>query len=702
MEWTAQRLRETFLRFFKERGHAIIPSASLIPENDPSVLFTTAGMHPLVPYLMGQVHPAGKRLANVQKCIRTGDIDEVGDAVHLTFFEMLGNWSLGDPDAPDKIGTGYFKKDAIRWSWELLTGKEWFGLDPQRIAVTVFAGDADAPRDNESAALWKSCGIPERHIAFLGKDENWWPAGGKHPGPQGSDTEIFYWISDDPPPVEFDPKDGRWVEIWNDVFMEFNRVAEGVPTPSPDAPDASVGTSPVGTGHSPSSPSGTLSRCSGLRRDLALLEEGEKKEGSQYEPLAQKNVDTGMGLERMLCVLTGAKTVYETDLFEPILRSIEGLITAHPPTPPHPEGGGERKEDFLPLHLGGGARGGGVYDVDERHRRIIADHLRAATFILGDPFGISPSNVDQGYVLRKLIRRAVRAGRGIGITKSPWTPDVAEVVIAHYRSAYPELEQHRSRILFELREEEERFNETLDRGLKRIEALGEHVSGTDAFDLYQSYGFPPELTAEILTERGTTFDREEFDAAMKKHQEQSRAAMGQRFAGGLADHSDQSIRYHTATHLLHAALREVLGDHVAQKGSNITPGRLRFDFSHPQKLTPDELVRVNAIVQEKIDADLSVHYELVPIEEAKAVGAIGLFEDKYAQLGAKVKMYVVEGPKKGCVSREICGGPHVVRTGMIGKFRIVKEEAISQGVRRIKAVVDPPNGGVEIAVSDVT
>lgn len=608
--WTAQRVRETFLRFFKERGHAVIPSASLIPENDPSVLFTTAGMHPLVPYLLGQEHPAGKRLANVQKCIRTGDIDEVGDATHLTFFEMLGNWSLGD----------YFKEDAIRWSYELLTGKEWFGIDPARLAVSVFAGDADAPRDAESAAVWQSLGIPEARIAYLGKDDNWWPAGGKNPGPQGPDTEMFVWIGEESAPKAFDPKDNRWVEVWNDVFMQFHRTPEGA-----------------------------------------------------YAPLAQQNVDTGMGLERMLTVLTGKQTVFETDLFAPILAKIEEF------------------------------RGGGVADgARERHRRIIADHLRAATFILGDSFGVAPSNVDQGYVLRKLIRRAVRAGRSVGITKTPWTPDIAGSVISYYREAYPELEQHRSRIVFELREEEERFNETLDRGLKRIAALGDNVSGTDTFDLYQSYGFPPELTAEILVERGATFDRGEFDAAFARHQAQSRAAMGQRFAGGLADHSDQSIRYHTATHLLHQALRTVLGEHVQQKGSNITPERLRFDFSHPDKLAPDQRKRVESLVQHEIDADLPVHYKLMSVEEAKALGVIGLFEDAYARIGSTVKAYFVGDPSRGYFSKEICGGPHVARTGMIGQFRITKEEAISRGIRRIKAVVEPPLGTLTVAGPEQT
>lgn len=658
--WTAQRVRETFLRFFKERGHAIIPSASLIPENDPSVLFTTAGMHPLVPYLMGQEHPAGKRLANVQKCIRTGDIDEVGDATHLTFFEMLGNWSLGD----------YFKEEAIRWSFELLTGKPFsisheiekgqevsmagggFGIDPKRLAVSVFAGDADAPRDEESVAIWKSLGIPEPRIAYLGKDDNWWPAGGKHPGPQGPDTEMFVWIGEGSAPDVFDPNDDRWVEVWNDVFMQFKR-------------------------------------------------EGEKS--LVYQPLKQKNVDTGMGLERMLTVLTGTKTVYETDLFGVILRKIEELVGApHPPKPPLPTGGGETKKRFLPLTSGGGAREGGAI---ERHRRVIADHLRAATFILGDPFGVSPSNVDQGYVARKLIRRAIRAGKHVGITRSElWTPDIAAMVIAHYGEAYPELRANASRIAFELREEEERFNEVLERGEKHLAKLiaalptnTPAISGRDAFTLYESYGFPIEITEDLAREQGRTVDRASFDAAMREHQEQSRAAQGQRFQGGLADHSDQSIRYHTATHLTHQALRTVLGERVEQRGSNITSERMRFDFSHPEKVTAEQLRQVETLIQQQIDADLPVHYELMEVAEAKERGVIGLFEDAYAKLGGKVKVYFIGSPERGFFSKEICGGPHVAQTGMIGRFRIVKEETISRGVRRIKAVVEPPAGHVEIA-----
>ncbi|MFH1430047.1 MAG: alanine--tRNA ligase [Candidatus Uhrbacteria bacterium] len=614
MEWTAELVRETYLNFFKQRGHIIIPSASLIPENDPSVLFTTAGMHPLVPYLLGQEHPSGKRLTDVQKCIRTGDIDEVGDATHLTFFEMLGNWSLGD----------YWKEEAIPWSWELLTGKDGFGIHPNRIAVTVFAGDNDALRDEESAELWKRAGVSEKRIAYLDKEENWWPAGGKHPGPQGPDTEMFVWTGDGDPPELFDPSDENWVEVWNDVFMTYNRTEDGV-----------------------------------------------------YEPLKQRNVDTGMG-DRILIVLEGKKHVYETDLFRPIVLKIAELSG----------------RDFI------GAS-------EDRRVRIVADHLRAATFILGDPFGIAPSNVDQGYVLRKLIRRAVRAGKSLGIScTEPWTPYIAEAIIEHYCSAYPELKNNCERIIFELTEEERKFYEVLERGTKHFDRLVKQlpegssvISGTDVFTLYESYGFPLEMTEDLAREHepSLTVDRVAYAEAERTHQEQSRATAGQRFTGGLADHSDQAVRYHTATHLLHVALRSVLGDHIEQKGSNITPDRMRFDFTHAEKVTREQLAEVERIVREQIAADLTVSYELMSVEDAKRSGVIGLFDDRYAQLGEQIKVYRI-GEGHDMVSAEICGGPHVGRTGMIGNFHIAKEEAVGRGVRRIRAIIDPSQGvAMEIA-----
>ena len=587
------------MKFFDDREHAVIPSASLIPENDPTVLFTTAGMHPLVPYLLGEPHPEGKRLADAQKCIRTGDIDEVGDNRHLTFFEMLGNWSLGD----------YFKKEAIAWSFEFLTDKKWLGIDPQRLAVTVFAGDDAAPRDDESAALWKSHGIPDERIAYLGKDDNWWPAGGKHPGPQGPDTEMFYWTGDGAAPAKFDPKDDRWVEIWNDVFMQFNKGADGV-----------------------------------------------------LAPLAKKNVDTGMGLERLTLVLQGKKTVFDTELFIPILRVIE-------------------------------TRSGKKYGESEeatRWMRIIADHLKAATFIIGDPRGVGPSNVDQGYIVRRLMRRAIRFGHQLGMNGF-FTADIAAAVVAMYEDVYPELAQNKDRITSAMTAEEDKFSKTLQRGLQEATkmkdefASAEEIPGLRAFYLYESFGFPKELTEEVL---GKKINSQEWDAESKKHSDLSRAGAEQKFAGGLADHSERVVRMHTATHLLHQSLRNILGPHVEQRGSNITQERLRFDFSHGAKMTPEEIKKTEDMVNEQIAKDYPVRFEMLTVDDAKKAGAIGLFDDKYALLGNKVKVYMVGDDKRGYFSKEICGGPHVEHVGMVGRFKILKEEASSAGIRRIKAVVE--------------
>ena len=592
-------IRRKFLDFFASKGHAIIPSASLIPENDPSVLFTTAGMHPLVPFLLGESHPAGRRLADVQKCVRTGDIDEVGDKTHLTFFEMLGNWSLGD----------YFKKEAIAWSYELLTDPDWFALPVSKLAVSVFAGDETAPRDDESAALWRELGIKEERIAYLGKTDNWWPAGGKHPGPQGPDTEIFFWTGEEPAPEKFDPADKHWVEIWNNVFMQFNNPGNG-----------------------------------------------------ELAPLTQKNVDTGMGLERMTAVMNGVDTVFATDLFTPIfaaLTAVTGKIY-------------------------------GANSEDDYSFRVIADHLRAATFILADPAKIVPANVDQGYILRRLIRRAIRHARRLGLT-APFTASIAESVIGAYCEAYPELADQALHIQSELAAEEQKFSHTLERGLREVEkrfSKFQSLTGEDAFVLYSTYGFPLELTEELAREQGQKVDREVFAAEFKKHQDLSRSGAAAKFAGGLADHSDATIRLHTATHLLHAALRQVLGPHVEQKGSNITKDRLRFDFSHGEKMTKEQLAETEAIVNRVIEADLPVHFEMMPLEAAKAKNAIGLFEDKYAALGNQVKVYFVGDEAHGFASAEVCGGPHVEKTGQIGVFRIRKEEASSAGVRRIKAIVE--------------
>ena len=589
----SSELRSMFLKFFKDHGHAVISSASVIPENDPTVLFTTAGMHPLVPYLMGAKHPAGNRLTDVQKCVRTGDIDDVGDFSHLTFFEMLGNWSLGD----------YFKEQMIPWSWEFLTSPEYLGLPKDRLAFSVFAGDADCPRDEESAQLWRRCGVADDHIFFLPKENNWWgPAG--ITGPCGPDTEMFIITDKEPCGPDCSPacSCGRYLEIWNDVFMQYNKKADGT-----------------------------------------------------FEPLQQKNVDTGMGLERTICVLNGKKSVYETDLFADILKKISELS------------GKEYGSD----------------DETTRAFRIIADHMRTSTFIMGDDRGVSPSNVDQGYVLRRLIRRAVRYGMGIGMPEG-FTGEVAKVIIEQYKDVYPELKRNEAFVLEQLSLEESRFARTLKQGNREFEKLVEKVQdgqidGVSAFHLYDTYGFPVEMTQELARERGLTVDMDGFHECFRKHQATSQAGAEQRFKGGLADHSEQSARLHTATHLMHAALRKVLGPEVAQKGSNITAERLRFDFSFGRKMTKEELAEVERLVNEAIESHTPITCEEMTVAEAKEQGAIGLFESKY---GEKVKVYTM-----GPYSKEICGGPHAQNTGDLVSFKIKKEESSSAGVRRIKAVI---------------
>ncbi len=589
---TINELREKYLEFFKEKGHVIIPSASLIPENDPSVLFTTAGMHPLVPFLLGEKHPAGDKLADVQKCIRTGDIDEVGDAWHLTFFEMLGNWSLGD----------YFKEEAIKYSYEFLTDKKWLGLNPNFLAVSVFGGDKDAPKDEEAAEVWKSLGIPEERIAYLDKNENWWPAGGLNPGPQGPDTEMFYWGGESEPPKNFDPDDDNWVEIWNDVFMQYNKTPDG-----------------------------------------------------KYEPLKQKNIDTGMGLERTAAILQGKKSVYEIESFVPIIDKIIELVNQK----------GVSREEIL--------------TGNEKQIRIIADHVRAATFILGDPVGIVPSNLDQGYVLRRLIRRAVRYAKMIGIDiKSEVCAPIAEIIIKEYEDTYPELRESKDKILNELNGEENRFEKTLEKGLKKFSKMDE-ITGKDAFVLFSTYGFPLEMTEELAAEQGIKINKKEFEKEFKKHQELSRTASAGKFKGGLAETSEEAKKLHAATHLLHEALRRVLGPHVEQRGSNITAERLRFDFTHEEKMTDEEKKQVENLVNEQIKKDLPVKCEEMTVDEAKKSGAIGLFDNKY---GDKVKVYSI-----GDFSKEICGGPHVDNISELGEFKIKKEEASSAGIRRIKAIL---------------
>lgn len=591
---TADQLRQKYLAFFQSKGHVIIPGASLIPENDPSVLFTTAGMHPLVPYLMGESHPAGTRLCDVQRCVRTGDIDEVGDASHCTFFEMLGNWSLGD----------YFKKEAISWSYEFLTGQQYLNIPPEKLAFSVFAGDADAPRDEESAGYWMAQGVPAERIFFLPKKNNWWYAGAT--GPCGPDTEMFIDTGKPACSPECSPACdcGKYLEIWNDVFMQFYRNAEG-----------------------------------------------------QFEPLKQKNVDTGMGLERTITVLQGKKSVYETDIFAALIKKLESLS-------------------------------GKLYGQEAtlKQFRIAADHLRTGVFMLGDERGVLPSNVDQGYVLRRLIRRAVRVGLQLGLPKG-WLAQAAEVVINQYKQVYPILEARREHIITELNREEERFLHTLTQGLKEFEKYAARaqskqigtVDGETAFHLYDTFGFPVEMTCELAAERGMTVDTDGFAEWFRAHQEKSQAGAAQKFKGGLADQSEQTTRLHTATHLLHAALRRVLGGEVAQRGSNITPERLRFDFSFGRKMTEEEVREVERLVNAAITANAPIQCEEMPLEQAKETGAIGLFESKY---GEQVKVYSMGG-----FSKEICGGPHAKNTGELGGFIIQKEESSSSGVRRIKATI---------------
>ncbi|MDP2909233.1 MAG: alanine--tRNA ligase [Nanoarchaeota archaeon] len=585
----AKELKKRYLEFFKERGHAIMGSASLIPENDPTVLFTTAGMHPLVPFLLGEKHPLGKKLANCQKCIRTGDIDDVGDGSHLTFFEMLGNWSLGD----------YFKEDAIRWSYEFLTSKKWLGFDPKKLHITLFAGNKDAPKDTESEKVWLSLGIPEERIYFLPKDDNWWgPAG--ETGPCGPDTEMFIDTGKKKCGPDCKPgcRCGKYFEIWNDVFMQYNKTKDG-----------------------------------------------------KYEPLKQKNVDTGMGVERTAAMMQGKKDVYEIETFKPIVDKVKDLA--------------------------------GIKNPDEKQTkliRVVTDHLRASTFILAEG-RIVPSNLDQGYVLRRFIRRSVRYGKLWGI-KDSFTAKIAEIVIDIHKDEYPELEKNKGFIFDELNKEEDKFVKVLDQGLKQFEKLGNdgRISGKDAFVLFSSYGFPVEMTEELAKEKSLKFDKKEFEEEFEKHQQLSRVGAEKKFKGGLSDASYENAKLHTATHLLHKALREVLGDHIKQMGSNITPERLRFDFSHDKKMTPDEIKQVEDKVNEKIKESIKVEKDETTVEEAHKSGAVGLFANRY---GEKVSVYTI-----GKYSKEICMGPHVKNTSEIGRFKIIKEEAVAAGVRRIKAVLE--------------
>ena len=621
---SSEEIRTRFLKFFEKRGHKIIPSAPLVPENDPSVLLTTAGMHPLVPYLLGQTHPMGKRLANSQKSLRTVDIDEVGDNTHATFFEMLGNWSLGD----------YFKEDAIKWSYEFLTSKEeGLGLDPSRLYVTVFEGDEKVSRDDESFKIWKRLGIPEEKIYFMGAKSNWWSAGDS--GPSGTDTEMFYDITDKGLNImtkeDFMKADEKKqvVEIWNDVFMEY-----------------------------------------------------EMKDGKVVGKLKNKNVDTGSGLERVAMVVQKKSNIFETDLLAPLIEKVEDLSSVD----------SAKLSDKEAL----------------RAKRIVADHIRASVFIIAD--GVAPSNTDRGYVLRRLLRRAVRYSDLLKMRKSG-LGDIANAVIQKYEKIYRNVADNSSAIIKEIEKEETKFRETLARGLnvfetyvsagilplgkyslateeekrKVIESLPKQLSGRSAFELVTTYGFPREIIEEEARKRNMEINWLEFEAEMEKHQELSRAGSEQKFKGGPADMSEISIKYHTATHLLHATLREVLGDHVLQKGSNITAERLRFDFSHDSKMSEEEKKKVEDIVNQKIKESLPISFKEMNIGEAKTAGALGVFGEKYGEV---VKVYKIGDEDRGIFSMELCGGPHTENTGKLGHFKIIKEEAVSAGVRRIKAVLE--------------
>ena len=602
---TADELRDLYLGFFKSKGHAVIPGASVIPENDPTVLFTTAGMHPLVPYLMGAMeHPAGTRLTDVQKCIRTGDIDAVGDSAHLTFFEVRGSWSLND----------YFKKQAISWSYEFLT--QHLGFSPEQLSVTVFKGegvegeDGYIPADEEAVAIWKSLGIPDERIYRLPREDNWWgPAGTT--GPCGPDTEMFIDTGKEKCCDDCRPgcHCGKYIEIWNDVFMQYNKDEQG-----------------------------------------------------RFVPLGRHNVDTGMGVERTVCMMSGAPTVYDTEIFAPIMAAIDSLRSS--------EASNQLSDDEV-----------------LRARRIIADHMRTATFILCDPKGaVKPGNVGANYVLRRLIRRAVRYARMLGIGEG-FTVKLAETVCEKYKHVYPELAQNLDQCRLDLEAEEKRFNATLDKGeamyKKVAEQLKAHsqtkISGKTAFKLYDTFGFPLEMTVEMAKKDSLEVDIEGFEEANRKHQELSRTTSAGSFKAGLQDNSEVVTRMHTATHLLHAALHKVLGPTANQKGSNITAERLRFDFTWPEPMTAEQKAEVEKLVNEWIEQGIEVTKKTTTVEEAKAEGAMALFGAKY---GEQVTLYSV-----GDVSKEICCGPHVANTKELGGFKILKEQSSSAGVRRIKAVV---------------
>lgn len=589
----AKQLREMWINFFKEKGHAYIPSASLVPENDPSVLFTTAGMHPLVPYLLGEKHPCGKRLVDIQKCVRTGDIDEVGDDYHCTFFEMLGNWSLGD----------YFKEEKIPWSFEFLTSPKYLDIPKEQLAVTIFAGDETAPRDVVSFNAWRKCGIPEDKIFFLPKEHNWWIlASGV--GPCGPDSEMFIDTGKPKCSENCNPSCscGKYIEIGNDVYMEFvKKTKDGKVLPNP-----------------------------------------------------QKNVDTGFGFDRLLYISNGLESVYDSEIFKPIINKIEKLS------------GMEYKAS----------------NETKRNMRIIADHIRASVFIICD--GVTPLNVGQGYVLRRLLRRAINCASRLGLEGS-MLAELVTVVVDIYKETYPELEERKKFIEETILQESEKFSKTLQQGIKEFEKVSSFckdgkLSGKTAFRLYDTFGFPFELTKELATEEGLTINEQEYEEAYKIHQEKSKANNDKVFKGGLADTSEQTTRLHTAAHLLQAGLKALISSDIHQKGSNITAERLRFDFNCDHKLTDEEKKKLEDFVNDAIKRDIPVVCEEMPLEEAKKQGAVGIFDNKY---GDKVKVYTI-----GDVSKEICGGPHAKHTGELKNFKIVKEESSSAGVRRIKAIIN--------------
>ena len=585
-------LRQKYLKFFENKGHKIIPSASLVPQDivelagTQRVMFTTAGMHPLVPYLLGTSHPEGRRLVNIQRCLRTDDIDDVGDNVHNTFFEMLGNWSLGDPASPDGIGQGgYWKEEAISWSYDFLINH--LKLDAKRIYVSVFAGDSDAPFDEESYNIWLKLGVPKDHVFKYGKKDNWWGPIGET-GPCGPDTEMFYDLDSKKGKADPAKNNNRFMEIWNDVFMEYDK----------------------------------------------------QKDGS-YKVLKQKNVDTGMGLERILAVLQNAASIYETDVFLPVMKLIEDISGAF----------------------------------SQKSARIVADHMRAAVFLISD--GVTPSNVERGYVLRRLIRRAIRHANLLEI-KEDFLEKVAKTFIEIYGGFYPNLVEFSGSIVENLKAEEQKFKSALQKGLLNFQRIKGEISGKNAFDLYQNFGFPIELTLELAKEQNKKVDTKGFEKELKKHQELSRQS-GEKTKGGLAVQSDQAAKLHTATHLLHQALRDVLGKHVHQTGSHITDERLRFDFTHSDKMTDLEIKEVEKIVNRKIKEKIPLTKKLMTQEEADKIGAIGLFREKYAE---KVSIYLI-----GDYSAEYCGGPHASSTDKLGEFNIIKEESAGSGIRRVYAKI---------------